>query len=308
MFKFKKQKHSQYYTHTRTYHILLVIVFCLCVGIVAMGYEVLSKSNLPFLTTAVSLLLLGIILIAVVELFYNLKQEEDYIEAKTVFVSVASHDLNSPLTGISWAAEDLATQIQDPAQKAKILAIEQSSKSMLQTVNDALAITSLDRLVKQKVNAQNIDLLEMIDEVINSLKLTASQKALIIKRVDKWPSSYPIMVDEKQFRRVIANIFSNEVKFAYPGTTITLSFTEDQKNWSIRFHDDGPNINIADQDRIFELHARTKESEKSGAPGVGFGLYLAKQIVLKHKGSIKLDSNEKHGATFILTMPKVVSS
>lgn len=302
--KFNFKKHSQYYTHTRTYRILLVIVFCLCLGIVAMGYEVFSKSDVPFLSTAVTLLLLGIVLIAVLELFYNLKQEEDYVEAKEVFVSVASHDLNSPLTGIVWAAEDLAAQIQDPAQKAKVLAIAQNSKAMLQTVNDALSITSLDRLAKQKINAQNIDLLELIDEVIGSMKLTVAQKAQTITRAGRWPSSYTISVDEKQFRRAVANIFSNEIKFAYPKTTITLEFAEDQTNWSIRFHDDGPSIDPKEAQSIFELHERTKESEKSGAPGVGFGLYLAKQIILKHKGNIQIDLGQKQGTTFVLTMPK----
>lgn len=305
MFRFKNQKSDQYYTHTRTYRILLVIVFCLCLGIVAMGYEVFTKSDVPFLTTAVTLLLLGIVLIAVVELFYNLKQEEEYVEAKTVFVSVASHDLNSPLTGISWAAEDLAREIADPAQKAKVAAIAKSSQAMLQTVNDALAITSLDRLAKQKIVTQQVDLLELIDEVINSLALTAAQKELSIQRVGKWPSSYSIQVDEKQFRRALANIFSNEIKFAYPKTPVTLAFAEDASSWTIRFHDEGPSIKPEDSTRIFELHARTRSSEKSGTPGVGFGLYLAKQIILKHNGSISLDTAEQHGATFVLTMPKL---
>lgn len=304
MFSFKKQNLSKYYTRTRTYRILLVIVFCLCLGIVAMGYEVFNKSDLPVITTAVTLLLLGIVLIAVLELFENLRKEEEYVEAKTVFVSVASHDLYSPLTGISWAAEALAMEVQDPKQKARIQAIQKSSQSMLQTVNDALAITSLDRLAKQKVNAQSVDLLELIDEEINSAKLTAAQKGVTISRVGKWPSSYSILVDAKQFRRVIANIFSNEVKFAYPNTTVSLSFSEDEKTWVIRFHDDGPTINPADSPRIFELHTRSKDSERTGAEGVGFGLYLAKQIVVKHRGKIALDLNEKEGTTFVLSMPK----
>lgn len=305
MFRFRK-KSDQYYTHTRTYRILLVIVFSLCLGIVAMGYQVFTKSDLPVLTTAVTLLLLGIVLISVMELFYNLKQEEEYVEAKTVFVSVASHDLNSPLTGISWAAEDLAREISDPTQKAKVAAIAKSSRSMLQTVNDALAITSLDRLAKQKIASQQIDLLELIDEVISSLTLTAAQKELSIQRVGKWPSSYSIEVDEKQFRRAVANIFSNQIKFAYPKTAVTLEFSEDPNIWTVRFHDEGPTISPQDSARIFELHARTRSSEKSGTEGVGFGLYLAKQIILKHKGSISLDTSQKQGTTFVLTMPKVL--
>jgi two-component system sensor histidine kinase VicK len=305
MVKFKKQRQSSYYTHTRTYHILLVIVGSLCLGIVALGYEVLNKSeNLPFVSTAVTLLLLGVVLIAVLELFNNLKQEEEYIEAKTVFVSVASHDLHSPLTGISWAADALAAQMKDPEQKARVLAIEESSQSMLQTVDDALSITSLDRLAKQKITPQNIDLLELVDGTIKSFKLTAAQKNVTVMRSGKWPSSYSIMADEKQFRRVIANIISNEVKFTYPNTSVPLTFSEGQDHWSIAFHDQGPTIKPEDQERIFELHKRTKDSNKSGAPGVGFGLYLARQIILAHNGTLAVDPNAKEGTTFILTMPK----
>jgi signal transduction histidine kinase len=306
MIKFKKQKQAAYYTHTRTYRILLVIVGCLCLGISALAYEVFINQNadLPFLTTAVTLLLLGVVLIAVLELFNNLKKEEEYIEAKTVFVSVASHDLHSPLTGISWAAEALASQIQDPQAKARILAIGESSRSMLQTVDDALSITSLDRLAKQKITPQNVDLLELVDGVINSFKLTAAQKGVTVARSGKWPSNYSIMVDEKQFRRVISNIISNGIKFTYPNTAVPLAFSEDADYWSIRFHDQGPTIKPEDRERIFELHKRTKESDKAGVQGVGFGLYLARQIILAHKGTLDVDLSEKQGTTFVLTMPK----
>jgi signal transduction histidine kinase len=304
MFNSSKQNIKKNYTRTRTYRILLVIVFCLCLGVAALGSEVITKSDVPVLSTAVTLLLLGIILVAVLELFQNLKKEEAYIEAKTVFVSVASHDLYSPLTGIRWASEMLASEVQNPQQKEQVLAIQRSAQTMLQNVNDALAITSLDRLAKQQIQAEKTDLLELIDEEINNNKLTASGKNVVVRREGKWPSTYFVMIDQKQFRRVIANIFSNEVKFADPNTTVTLTFMEDSKNWSIRFHDEGPVISPEDKARIFELHSNTSDSEKRSAGGVGFGLYLARQIILKHHGSLELDPSEKQGATFILTMPK----
>lgn len=307
MLKFKKQKQPGYnYTRSRTYRLLLIIVFTLCVGIAATGYQVLysNDENFPLVTTVVELLLLGVILLAVVELFDNLKKEEEYLEAKTVFVSVASHDLRSPLTGISWGAEALAGEIQDPKQKARIQAIAQSSKAMLQTVDDALSITSLERLAKQAINATQTDLLELIDGVVNSLKLTADQKGVTVARTGQWPSSYPISVDEKQFRRVIANIISNEIKFASPGSTVPLTFLQDQDKYAIAFHNEGSPISVEDQKRMFELHGRTKESERSGTQGVGFGLYLAQQIVLKHGGLITVESAPDKGTTFTIKMPK----
>jgi signal transduction histidine kinase len=304
MVKLKKQK-PQYYTHTRTYRIILLIVFSLCVGIAAMAYQVLDKNeDLPFISTAVTLLLLGVVLIAVIELFENLKKEEEYIEAKTVFLSVASHDLHSPLTGINWAAQALAAESQDPKQKARLLAIEQSSKAVLQTVDDALSITNLERLAKQRVMPSNVDLLELIDGVVNGFKLTAAQKRISITRADKWPSAYQISVDDKQFRRVIANILSDEVKYANPNSTVTLSFSEKKDTWSVHFHNEGPTISKEDQKNIFELNHRTKASESSGAQGVGFGLYLAQQIVLGHKGTISVISANGKGTTFTITIPK----
>jgi signal transduction histidine kinase len=276
------------------------------VGIVATGYEVLNKNrDLPILSTAIALLLISIILIAVLALFYNLKQEEAYVEAKTVFISVASHDLHSPLTGINWAASALASEIKEPKQHERLLAIEQSSRLMMQTVDDALSITSLDHLAKQKVNLAQADLLELVDGVINSFKLTAAQKSVIMQRIGKWPSVYPVMVDEKQFRRVIANIMSNEIKFTSPNTAVSLTFSETASNWSIAIHNDGPSIAPADQNRIFELHGRSEKTEKAGDHGQGFGLYLAQQIILKHNGSISVDPAQNKGVTFIIIMPKI---
>jgi signal transduction histidine kinase len=303
--KFKKKKSDQYYTHTRTYRILLIIVTNLCLGIAAMGYDVLNKNDeLPLISTAVTLLLLGIILIAVVELFNNLKQHEAYLEAKSVFLSVASHDLSSPLTGINWAAQSLITQTQDPKQKERLVAIEQTSKAMMQTIDDALSITSLEHMARQNVTPVNTDLLELIDGVINSFKLTAAQKSVTLQRVGPWPSTYPIQVDEKQFRRVVANIVSNEIKFTYPNTEVSLTFSQDARRWSVSVHNKGPSLTEADQKHIFAIYERSKESEKSGAQGIGFGLYLAQQIILKHNGTLTVFSNAPQGVTFMITMPK----
>jgi len=308
MLKLRKQK-SQPYTRTRTYRIIMVIVASLCLGIAAMAYEVIDNTeDLPLVTTGVTLLLLGIILVAVVELFDNLKKEEEYMEAKAVFLSVASHDLHSPLTGINWAAQALAAQTSDPKQKERLMAIEQSSKAMLQTVDDALSITDLDRLARQKVMPTEVDLLELIDGVINGFKLTAAQKNITIVRQNRWPSSYKIAVDEKQFRRVITNILSNEVKFADPNSTVSLIFGEKSNSWALSVHNEGPTISEEDQKGIFELHHRTKESERSGAHGVGFGLYLAQQIILKHKGMIGVSSADGSGTTFTITMPKTTNT
>jgi two-component system phosphate regulon sensor histidine kinase PhoR len=308
MFKLQRPK-PKHYTRTRTYHIILIIVFCLCVGIAAMAYEVINKSeDLPFISTAVTLLLLGVILIAVLELFDNLQKEEAYIEAKTVFLSVASHDLHSPLTGINWAAHALAMQAKDPKQKERLLAIEQSSRTVLQTVDDALSITNLERLAKQKVMRTNVDLLELLDGVINGFRLTAAQKNITIARIGKWPSSYEISVDEKQFRRVIANILSDEAKYADPNSSVSVSFAERKDSWSIAFHNVGPTISKEDQKNIFALNHRTKESEQSGTHGVGFGLYLAQQIILEHKGIISVTSADDSGTMFTITMPKIINT
>jgi signal transduction histidine kinase len=272
-----------------------------------MAYEVINKSeDLPVISTAVTLLLLGVILIAVLELFDSLRREEAYIEAKTVFLSVASHDLHSPLTGINWAAQDLAAQATDPKQKEKLQAIEQSSRAVLQTVDDALSITNLEHLAKQKVEQKNVDLLELIDGAINGFKLTTARKGLTITRTGRWPSTYQIAVDDKQFRRVIANIFSDEVKYADPNSLVSLTFTEKDDTWSVAIHNEGPTISEEDQKNIFELHHRTRQSEKSGAQGVGFGLYLAQQIILKHKGKISVTSADGRGTTFTITMPKAI--
>jgi signal transduction histidine kinase len=304
MLKLRKRK-PQSYTRTRTYRIILVIVFCLCLGIGAMAYEVINKGeDLPIISTAVTLLLLGVILIAVLELFNNLRQEEAYMEAKTVFLSVASHDLHSPLTGINWAVGALAAQATDPVQKERLLAIEQSTRSVLQTVDDALSITNLEHLAKQKVEPKNVDLLELVDGAINGFKLTAGRKGLTIARSGRWPSAFQISVDDKQFRRVIANIFSNEVKYADPNSLVSLTFAEKDDSWSVSVHNEGPTISEEDQKNIFELHHRTSQSEKSGAQGVGFGLYLAQQIILKHQGKISVTSADGRGTTFTIEIPK----
>jgi signal transduction histidine kinase len=275
------------------------MLLILTIGVIGVIY-----SQNPILSGGVIFVLTVVAFISTVLILRSIKQEETYIEAKTVFISVASHDLHSPLTGIIWAAGSLAEATENLEHRAKLLNIVESSRSMLQSVDDALAITNLDHLAQEPLIPDKVDLLELIDQVINSFKLTAAQKSVSLQRINQWPSSYAIAVDEKQFRRVIANIFSNAIKFTTPNTPITVSFSEDSHHWSLAIHNDGPLIEEADQKRIFDIHARTTQAEKLGEHGVGFGLYLAQQIILHHKGQISIDPNQTKGVTFIVTMPK----
>jgi signal transduction histidine kinase len=304
----KKSRGSLQYTRTRTYRFLLIIVFCLAIGIAGVGFQVLNRNeDFPVLTGAVTLLLIFIILMAVLALFNNLKDEETYLESKEVFLSVASHDIQSPLIGINWAVENMAKQEKDPDQKTRLNAIQQSSKAVLQTVDDALSITSLEYLARQKVDAQDVDLIELMEEVMNGYKLTALQKNVILKRIGNWPNRYIVKVDPKQFRRVLANIIADEIKFTASGTEVSFTFTEGQNKWTVSFHNDGQTIPKEDQKRIFELYRRTKESNKAGIQGIGFGLYLAQQIVHKHGGDLSVRPDVSNGVTFDLVIPKSIA-
>ncbi len=286
-------------SRSQFFNLIFLMLLILVIGVIGVLY-----SQNPILSGGVIFVLTVVAFISGILILRSIKQEKAYFDAKTVFISISSHDLHSPLTGIIWAAGTLAEAVQNPEHKAKLLEIAQSSKSMLQTVDDALAITNLESLADEPLVPDEVDLLELVDEVINSFKLTANQKTIAIQRVGQWPSSYKILVDKKQFRRVLANVISNGIKFTYPNTPITINFSEDENHWSLAIHNDGPAISEADQKRIFNIHERTEQAEKLGEAGVGFGLYLAHQIILHHKGEISVDPTTKNGVTFVIKIPK----
>ena len=111
-------------------------------------------------------------------------------------------------------------------------------------------------------------------------------------------------VDRLLMGRVIHNLLANAIKYSPAGRIVTIKSTSSDSDWTISVHNDGPGIQKADQEKIFQGFYRTKEAQTSGQKGTGMGLMLCQEIVQRHGGKLELETAPNKGCTFSIIVPK----
>lgn len=203
------------------------------------------------------------------------------------FVSIASHQLRTPLTIMrGYLAMLLGGDfgaVDNKRQQAAITAVYQANERLLRLVDNLLGVSQLEGQGTLMIECQKFDLLNMIREVVKEIKQRAAVKNLEIKTV--LPKTIPALcADEILLRQVILNLIDNAIKYTERGT-ITLSVKTDKNNLSLSVEDTGPGINPKEIKHIFDKFER-RDVPHSSEEGFGLGLYAAKLIIEAHKGRI----------------------
>lgn len=253
--------------------------------------------------SAVLPLVIGLMVILIVLIFERIRRHNMQLLAlRSELVSVASHELRNPITGIRWAAESLVRLTDDERVLKMAKAILDSAMHLQASTNDILELShaSSDRpLTKQKT-----DLNKLVQEVIETQTLSAQQKNVSLIFDKYWPKSFMIQCDPDQMRRAIHNVISNAIKYTRNDTPVVISYQQDDKHHKILVTDQGIGIPAAEQNKVFRGFYRASNAAKSDIPGTGLGLYLVKTVFERHGGSVSFVSEENKGTTFTLTLPK----
>ena len=221
---------------------------------------------------------------------------------KSDFVSFVSHQLRTPLSGMSWMLELAADAEGLPGAAREYIADARDSASRLATlVNDLLDIAKLEsgRLV---VSPERLALPKVTDAVVAELSPLASDKGLTLD-VAMAADIRPVFADAQLMRQVVLNLLSNAMKYTPPGGRIDVALTQQDGSltWSVR--DTGVGVPKAAQSRLFEKFFRADNAVSMETEGTGLGLHLVRLIVEQAGGRVWCESEEGHGATFAFTMP-----
>jgi|GEM_PF-2411475 len=237
----------------------------------------------------------------------------DVTEAKVVeqmkseFVSVASHQLRTPLTAIRLFIEMLMRgDVGElaPAQKEYMNNVYESTDRMVRLVNDLLNVTRIESN-RMQVTTEPTQLEELIENVIKEEEPLALMKNCRInfkKPVKKTPL---ILVDRNLFRQVVQNLIVNAVKYSDPKEGIvkaTLAL-EGGENYLLCVEDNGIGIPEKFKDKIFQKFSRADNAVKANTEGTGLGLYVSHEIVQSFHGKIWFESNKDKGTKFFVLMP-----
>lgn len=231
---------------------------------------------------------------------------EKLIEAlKTEFVSIAAHQLRTPLSAIKWTVRmilDGDVGAVNPEQKDLLEKTYESNERMIHLINDLLNVTRIEEgrfLYKQ----ESVQLEDLVGDVVNS-----SQELLKMKNI-KFDLNVPkdllpdIYADKEKMELVVQNLLENAIKYTPNGGSITINLSKNGESALFEIKDSGVGIPKSQQDRIFGKFFRGENVMKMETEGTGLGLYTSKNIVEAHKGKIWFESEEGQGTTFYFSIP-----
>lgn len=228
---------------------------------------------------------------------------------KSEFVSIASHQLRSPVTAIKGYSSMLleGTYGKMPKKVVEIVdKIFQSSQHLVEIVEDFLNITRIEQ-GRMAYEFSNVDIKEMLTALVEGYSFRADQKAQKINFVADG-SGYMVLADAGKIRQVLSNLIDNAIKYSKNKGMIDVRLfkNNETKKIIVSVKDDGIGMSKDTLDKLFKKFSRAEGVEKVYTEGVGLGLYVASEMMKAHEGKIWAHSEgEGKGSIFFVEMNAV---
>jgi signal transduction histidine kinase len=230
-------------------------------------------------------------------------------QAKTAFVSVAAHELRTPLASISGYIEMLldgdAGALND-RQAEFLKVVDGSAQRLLRITRDLLDAARLES-GRMELILRPTDFAGLVDEVLTELRpqLEAREQSVTYDAAPELPLA---LVDRGRAAQVLANLIVNASKFGPARSPIRIELRDEpgDAGWlRVSITDEGPGVPPEEEERLFRPFERGAAATTRAQPGVGLGLYISRSIVELHGGRLWLQSPARHGASFFATFPAV---
>ncbi len=220
-------------------------------------------------------------------------------ETKDDFISMASHQLRTPLTSvkgyISMVLEEDAGKI-TPMQREMLGQAFFSSQRMVYLIADLLNVSRL-KTGKFIIDRAPIKLDQIVEQELRQLKETAASRSLTLDF--ETPKDFPtLMLDETKTRQIIMNFVDNAIYYTPAGGHVKVKLVNNPSSVELRVEDDGIGVPKAEQAHLFTKFYRAGNARQARPDGTGLGLFMAKKVIVAQGGALLFDSEENKGSTF----------
>jgi len=235
-------------------------------------------------------------------------------EMREEFLALTTHDLRSPLTVISGVISFFTSGRLgelSPEQKNMVQMVERNTQNLIELVNDLLDAAKLESGALQ-LEAAPTDLRALLGEICEPLEPLAHEKGITLTQA--LPEALPpVSADRAKLRRVLVNLLSNALKFTPKGGHVSVSAERVDGDGSgglvrIAVADTGVGIAADDLPVLFDKYEQARHRATRGEKGTGLGLYITKQLVELHGGTINVESELGKGSTFSFIIPAIDSN
>lgn len=225
--------------------------------------------------------------------------------AKDEFLSIASHQLRTPLTSIkgylSMMLEGDTGKLTN-TQKKVVSEAFSSSERMVHLIHDFLNVSRI-QTGKFILELNQIDLALLVAEEVDSLEKVAQTRGLSIEFHDRTQSLPLINLDNTKIRQVVMNYIDNAIFYSRPGSTVVVELSNTMKQVTLKVTDTGIGVPKNEQARLFSKFYRASNARKHRPDGTGVGIYLAKRVIEALGGRVIFSSREGIGSTFGFSLP-----
>lgn len=239
------------------------------------------------------------------ELRASNKRLKELDEAKDEFVSMASHQLRTPLTAVKGYLSMVLEGDVGKLKKDQTKMLQEafaSSQRMVYLIADLLNVSRL-KTGKFMIAQSKISLADIVEQEVEQLRPTARSRRL--KLLFDKPARFPlVMLDETKTRQVIMNFIDNAIYYTKPGGTIDVRLTAKKDRLEYTVKDTGIGVPKADRPQLFTKFFRASNARKARPDGTGLGLYMAQRVISAQGGNIIFDSIEGKGSTFGFSFPR----
>lgn len=226
---------------------------------------------------------------------------ESELRKKDEFIGIASHELKTPLTSLKIFIQmlrQLADARNDDEYRTYLAKIDEQSDRLNRLVVNLLDIARIEG-GKIEYAMESFDLNETVRSAIDDMRPVANGHKILLEGM----LMRPAFGDEQRIGQVILNLLTNAIKYSPGADTVLVTIEEKGGFARVSVRDYGIGIGPEHVGRVFDRFYRVSDSRQATFPGMGVGLYIAKQIIAKHGGDMLVESEHSEGSVFSFTVP-----
>lgn len=226
---------------------------------------------------------------------------------KSDFISVAAHQLRTPLSGVKWVLKllldgDLGSINED--QKGMLKRGYETNEKMIQLVNDLLNVSRIEN-GKFGYKFEKNDFMKLLNTLIENTVLPSRERNIEVRLENKVGVIPDFMFDPEKLLIALQNIVDNAMKYTLPGGSVTIVVERQGDYIEVKVSDTGVGIPKDDIAKLFSKFFRAANVIHLQTDGSGLGLFIVKSIIMRHGGQIWVDSIEGKGTTFTIVVPVI---
>ncbi|MBU4348558.1 PAS domain-containing protein [Patescibacteria group bacterium] len=231
-------------------------------------------------------------------------REIGLLKSKSDFITIAAHQLRTPLAAVGWVFETLRAENLNENQQDTVRIGTEASANLSKVVEDLLSVSKIED-GKFGYNFQNFDLIKFLASLLSQAEAIAKQYNVNVYFEPGEEKSLMVYGDPTKLSMAVSNLIDNAVKYNVPNgqVIVGLKKIKDKSCVEISIKDTGVGIPEQDLKKIFSKFFRASNVMTKETTGSGLGLYIARNIIKRHGGEMRIESKINRGTTSYFTLP-----